>query len=75
MNTMTYEELEALIKGEGFICIPRLRRSGKKYFYASRRVGPKMKEVYIAPESHLETLSESVVRGKLAKISQLIDKK
>ncbi len=60
------KDLEALIASERCIYIPRTRRKGKIYIYASRRVQGKMKEVYIAPETKVAELTKEQVLRKLS---------
>jgi hypothetical protein len=66
--SMTQTELEYLIRSEGCTPIPRPRRGGEIYFYASHRKGKKMREVYISPKSKIQDLTEDQVLEKLAKI-------
>lgn len=69
MREMTRHELTDIIKAQGCIPIVRTRnRQGKLYFYASRRFGKKMKEIYIGAESKINDMDQEQVLYKLARL-------
>lgn len=52
---MDLKEMEAIFKQEG-VTIHRRKRRKHTYLYAARRDGLKVKEVYVAPLSKVESM-------------------
>jgi hypothetical protein len=63
---MTMDTAKVLLKGQGWSAIIRTRYNSK-YLYAIRRVGKAIQEIYIAPLSRLERMTDEDVLRKLRK--------
>jgi hypothetical protein len=63
---MIQKELEDLLKAQGWTPIKRSRYH-QEYWYASKRRGEKLVEVYITADSKLDQTTEQKVLAKLQK--------
>ena len=64
------DQVKTLFRSSGWTVHIRKRRKGTRYVYAARRVGEAVKEVYFAPWSKVEHMTEEQVLEKLATIAK-----
>jgi hypothetical protein len=67
---MEMEQVKSIFKSKGWTLHMRKRRKGTKYVYAARRTGEEIREVYFAPLSKTEQMSEQEVLERLALITK-----